>query len=63
MEICHSASVKILDKFLKSLGKIDKSCVLEVACGDGRLSKDLLSSWFEEIDMFDQCPKAVKLVN
>ena len=62
MAICHPASVQMLEGFLKSLGELDRKRALEVACGDGRLTRDLLAKWYEEVDMFDQCPVAVELV-
>ena len=53
----------MLRAFLKKLPGLDDTRVLEVACGDGCLTKDLLHEWFKKIDLFDQCPKAIAKVN
>ena len=42
--------------------ELKKDKVLEVACEDGRLSRDLFVSWFLEIHLFDQCPEGLKKV-
>lgn len=57
---CHHPSIRVLEELLDSLPHIGHARALEVAAGDGQLSKDLLRHRFKEIDCFDQCPKAVK---
>ena len=59
MEVCHGPSVTIIEALLKKLPGLDLTRALEVACGDGRLSKDLLQKWFKKIDLFDQCSNAI----
>ena len=59
MEKCHAVSIKEIRKFMSELPSMKKESVLEVAAGDGRLSKDLLKGIFQRIDCFDQCPQAV----
>ena len=59
MEKCHAASIQEIRKFMSELPSMKKESVLEVAAGDGRLSKDLLKDIFLRIDCFDQCPQAV----
>jgi len=60
MNECHAKSVKLLEVVFDKLHHIDRGRVLEVAAGDGRVSRDLLMTRFEAIDCFDQCPVAVK---
>ena len=47
---------------MRQIPDLKKERALEVACGDGRLSKDLLSQMFTYVDMFDQCPLAIDKV-
>ena len=35
---------------------------LDAGSGDGRVTKNLLLDLFETVDMFDRCPKAVKIL-
>ena len=63
MEVNHEKSLKILDSFFNKLSYMSKERALDAACGDGRLTSDFLSRFFEEVDMFDQCPKAINIVN
>ena len=62
MGICHPQSLNVLEGLIKNFPNLDRARALEAGCGDGRLSKDLLQKWFEKIDMFDQCPEAIRIV-
>ena len=62
MALCHGQSIKILQAFLDDLPHFDGERALEAAAGDGRVTKDLLVKRFDNVDCFDQCPKAVKLL-
>ena len=53
MEKCHAASIHEIRKLMCELPSMKKESVLEVAAGDGRLSKDLLKDIFQRIDCFD----------
>lgn len=59
MEQCHAASIEEIRKIIVNIPSMKRGSVLEVAAGDGRLSKDLLKDIFSRIDCFDQCPQAV----
>ena len=61
MAQCHPGSVKVLEDCLESIPHLNKERALEVACGDARLTSDLLSRWFTKVDLFDQCPEAVDI--
>jgi len=52
--------VKQLRLFIRSLRNHKYNRALEVACGQGLLTKDLLSKLYKYIDMFDQCSKAIE---
>ena len=60
MSHCHHRSISLLQKFIDGLDHMGTQRVLEVAAGDGQVARDLLKSYFSEIDCFDQCPIAVK---
>ena len=47
---------------MEGLGNHTRARVLEVACGDGRLTVDLLSNKYGAVDMFDIDPKAIDVV-
>ena len=53
MEQCHAASIEEVRKLMSELPSMKRESVLEVAAGDGRLSKDLLKDIFQRIDCFD----------
>jgi hypothetical protein len=57
---CHSASIKYLRSFLDGLAHLGRGRALEVAAGNGIVSRDLLQHKFECIDCFDQCPTALR---
>ncbi len=47
-----------LRNFLDSLTSMKKGKALEVACGAGWVTKEVLLSRFSEVDLFDQCEQA-----
>ena len=51
-----------LDCFIDGLTSMKKDRVMEVACGFGYVTEDLLLSKFHEVQMFDQCPKSIDIV-
>ena len=46
--------------FLDEFDHIAHRRALEVAAGDGQVSRDILINRFEKVDCFDQCPVAIK---
>ena len=61
MDLLHDPSVRVIEKFLKRLKNHKYSRALEVACGRGLLTKDLLSEKYEAVDFFDQSEEAIEL--
>ena len=59
MDLLHDPSVGEIGEFLKKLSNHKYSRALEVACGRGLLTKDLLSQKYQFVDMFDQSEEAV----
>jgi len=53
MYFCHTQSVQLIEEILQKFVSLDYSRVLEVAAGDGKLSRDLLSKKFYAVDCFD----------
>ena len=49
----HDYAVEKLKGFLKKLPKHEYNRALEVACGTGILTRDLLSKYYDAVDMFD----------
>ena len=43
MEKCHHGRLQLVKGIMQRVPDLKKDSALEVACGDGRLSKDLLS--------------------
>ena len=60
MELCGPKSIKEMAKFIDSIDELNFKHALDVAGGDGRFSKGLLIQRFEKVDLFDQCPLAIK---
>ena len=46
---------------LSKLINLEKKSVLDVACGGCSLERNLLVKLFDEVNMFDQCKRSVKL--
>ena len=59
MKLCHSRSIEVFKKLLGSITHRSLFRALDVAGGDGRLSKDFLVKQYKKTDLFDQCGKAV----
>ena len=60
MERCHIRSLEVLKGLL---GKITPRSVvraIDVGGGDGRLSQSFLINSYKKVDLFDQCPIAIK---
>ena len=47
-------------KFIDEIDELNLKRALDVAGGDGRFSKGLLIQRFDKVDLFDQCPLAIK---
>ena len=52
--------MEILKRFVGSVVPRSLFRALDVAGGDGRLSASLLLKSYRRVDLFDQCPEAVK---
>ena len=63
MAICHPRSIEIMKRFLGSIGCRHLHRCLDVAGGDGRFAKGFLMESYNKVDLFDQCPKAVKIAD
>ena len=51
-----------MKELLGQLSTLEPTRALDVAGGDGRVSKGLLCGRYLAVDFFDQCPEAVKQV-
>ena len=60
MNLLHGRSVEEIEEFLRKLTHHKYSRALEVACGRGLLTRDLLSKKYKSVDMFDQSNEAIK---
>ena len=60
MAECHARCVEILKRFLGPIQPRSLFRALDVAGGDGRLSVGFLLNLYVRVDLFDQCPEAVK---
>ena len=60
MEQCHDRSVEVLKDFLSTIPGRSLLRALDCAGGDGRLSTSFLMKTYQCVDLFDQCPVAVK---
>ena len=58
MAECHPGRVKAIETAIKNLKSLNFGTALDVACGGGQLTKDLLAGMFKHTDMFDRCPAA-----
>ena len=59
MEACGPTCIAILKQQLKKLNGHSRARALDVAGGNGRVSKELLTTEYETVDLFDQCPLGV----
>ena len=60
MNICHTHSIEILKRFLGSVVPRSLFRAIDVAGGDARLCSSLLFRSYRKVDLFDQCPIALK---
>ena len=60
MRQCHARSLVVLKGLLGGITSRSLFRALDVAGGDGRLSKNFLLGQYCKVDIFDQCPTAVK---
>ena len=60
MAACSASCVEILKKQLKMLNGHVTLRALDVAGGEGRLSRKLLLKQYDTVDLFDQCAVGVK---
>ena len=45
---------------MTKLNDFGKGRALDVSCGDGRVTRELLLRYFDKIDMFDQCKEGIE---
>ena len=60
MERCHSRCIAILQDMIRKIDGRSRFRAIDVAGGDGRLTMGLLLDEYDKVDIFDQCPEAVK---
>ena len=60
MRQCHTRSLEVLKGLLGAITPRSLFRALDVAGGDGRLSKSFLLGQYSRVDIFDQCPIAVE---
>ena len=60
MDLCHKSAVEFMNGFLKKLPNHQYNRALKVACGDGRLTMDMLGKIYTKVDMFDKDPQGVE---
>ena len=60
MKRCHTRSLEVLKGLLGDITNRSLFRALDVAGGDGRLSKSFLVGQYGKVDHFDQCPTAVE---
>ena len=58
LSLANPRMLNQLRNFLDSLTSMKKGKALEVACGAGWVTKEVLLSRFSEVDLFDQCEQA-----
>ena len=59
MAECSPTCISIITDQLKKLNGHSRARALDVAGGNGRVSKELLTTEYETVDLFDQCPLGV----
>ena len=62
MDVNHWPSLPYIQKGIKKVKTLKPFRAIDVGCGDGLLTRDLLLYKFTKVDMFDRCPKAIKIV-
>ena len=54
MNLCHKPCIRQLEGFFDSLQHLDIGSALDVAAGDGIVTRDLLGRRYETVDCFDR---------
>ena len=49
-----------MEEFIRSIDNREDERALDVAAGDGRLSRSLLKRFYNSVDLFDQCSEAIR---
>ena len=62
MDLCHPHRVKLMETMIGLASGMSFNYALEAACGDGRLSKDLLVKKFTNVDLFDIDEDSIDIV-
>ena len=60
IERCHQRCIEILQDLFRKIDCDSRFRAIDVAGGDGRLTLGLLLNEYDKVDLFDQCPEAVK---
>ena len=60
MGACHQPSIQILKQFMRTIRPRSLFRALDVAGGDARLATAFILKHYGKVDLFDQCPKAIK---
>ena len=60
IERCHQRCKEILQDLFRKIDCDSRFRAIDVAGGDGRLTLGLLLNEYDKVDLFDQCPEAVK---
>ena len=60
MTVCGPTAMKLMQEFFESLPVKSTDSALDVAAGDGRVSRDLLLPLYNHIDAFDQSHESVQ---
>ena len=55
----NKEAIELMEKFLHKLPNHRYDRAIDVACGAGHLTLDLLSKNYKNIDMFDSCPYGI----
>ena len=59
MAECSASCIAILKEHLQKLNGHCRGAALDVAGGDGRLSKGLLIDEYQSVDLFDRCHEGI----
>ena len=59
MAECSPSCITILKELLEKLNGHCRGAALDVAGGDGRLTKGLLIDEYQSVDLFDRCQEGV----
>ena len=62
MDLNHQNCINMIKEFLKEITDIKLDRAIEVGCGEGLVTRDLLCHRYKLVDMFDQDLKAMRKV-